>query len=563
MYDAIRDAVVSGSELAARQMAYEPGFKVLMPETRGLDSAADIVTMANREIEGLINQIVGQKVTDISNDTMLRIQAVVGRGLSGGVNPLDIARDIKVSIGLTKRQNGWVENYRSYLENLDPSALRLTLRDRRFDSTVRRAIANGEPLSKDYIDRLVERYSEKALKYRSETIARTEALKAVHAGQKKLFDKYVQSGLLDRNQVRRFWHTSGDLKVREAHFLVPQMNPEGVSLDEPFKTPLGPLMYPGDPDGSPSNIINCRCVVFNRIISKEIADEIASGKRAGPFGRGSAVPGSAAWFSQLRRETGVSGKTWYDTPPVGDLSELGITAATQFRMLPGLLTDAPDFFILPATDQNAARFYELLSSAKEASDYGWMVDANDPEFFKNTLMVLASDGKAGFAITRDLNIVSVFNHPDSYYSGASMPMIRLAVELGGRKLDAFNTVLPDLYAMNGFAPASKLKFDPYFAPDDWPAKELFSETELGNQYRSYILRDMAERVRRGSLDISGLSSDLAMRGYFDLREEWGKPRFPTPEEVGLPEGTIDPNTVSPDIYFMAIMSLRSVLRTSA
>lgn len=58
-------------------------------------------------------------------------------------------------------------------------------------------------------------------------------------------------GALPADQ-RRFWRTVGDERVRHSHAMVPGMNPQGVSLTEPFKTPLGPTMTPPLEPG-------CRC----------------------------------------------------------------------------------------------------------------------------------------------------------------------------------------------------------------------------------------------------------------------------------------------------------------
>lgn len=56
------------------------------------------------------------------------------------------------------------------------------------------------------------------------------------------------------NTARRHWRTAGDERVRLSHASVPGMNPGGVLLSEPFKTPLGNSFVP------PLEI-NCRCRV--------------------------------------------------------------------------------------------------------------------------------------------------------------------------------------------------------------------------------------------------------------------------------------------------------------
>jgi len=64
--------------------------------------------------------------------------------------------------------------------------------------------------------------------------------------------QYGQSlGHIDADQ-RRFWKTAGDERVRATHSAVPGLNPDGVPLDKPFKTPLGDFMTPPIEYG-------CRC----------------------------------------------------------------------------------------------------------------------------------------------------------------------------------------------------------------------------------------------------------------------------------------------------------------
>ncbi|WP_114427863.1 hypothetical protein [Yoonia sediminilitoris] len=58
-------------------------------------------------------------------------------------------------------------------------------------------------------------------------------------------------------------------------------------------------------------------------------------------------------------------------------------------------------------------------------------------------LFLMDDGLSGFALNGDDNI-SVFGHPDAP-RGAVNQMFPVAVAQGGRRLDAFNTFLPQIY----------------------------------------------------------------------------------------------------------------------
>jgi len=81
-------------------------------------------------------------------------------------------------------------------------------------------------------------------------------------------------------------------------------------------------------------------------------------------------------------------------------------------------------------------------------------------------MFVTDDGKAGYALKGD-EIVSVFVHSDSKYRGAAGSLIASAVELGGRRLDCYDTVLPAVYAREGFVPVARIDWNGEYAPDDW------------------------------------------------------------------------------------------------
>jgi uncharacterized protein with gpF-like domain len=53
------------------------------------------------------------------------------------------------------------------------------------------------------------------------------------------------------------WLTSGNANVRAAHAMA---NHQSVPIDEPFVVGGEQLQFPGDPSGSPANVINCHCV---------------------------------------------------------------------------------------------------------------------------------------------------------------------------------------------------------------------------------------------------------------------------------------------------------------
>jgi hypothetical protein len=88
------------------------------------------------------------------------------------------------------------------------------------------------------------------------------------------------------------------------------------------------------------------------------------------------------------------------------------------------------------------------------------------------------DGTAGIALKPDGDIVSGFVYADSPHKRAISSMLSQMVELGGDRLDAFDTVLPGIYANSGFKPVARVRWDNEFAPDGWD-KETYSKFNNG------------------------------------------------------------------------------------
>ena len=186
-------------------------------------------------------------------------QAIVDR-----VGTRGAARRFRNSIGLTIRQQAAVANYERLLGEGSAEALLRDLRDHRFDPTVRRAIASGEPLSRVQIDRMVERYRDRYLAYRAHTIARTETLTIISEAREEGLRQALQQTGLSTNVVVRQWRTTLDAKTRDTHRGMDRQSVAGV--DTPFRSPSGALLrYPGDRSAPAAERINCRCVVTHEI----------------------------------------------------------------------------------------------------------------------------------------------------------------------------------------------------------------------------------------------------------------------------------------------------------
>lgn len=86
--------------------------------------------------------------------------------------------------------------------------------------------------------------------------------------------------------------------------------------------------------------------------------------------------------------------------------------------------------------------------------------------YKKMRLWLSADGKTGFAIKPDGDLVSVFNVGEK---GAIQKVIPHLHALGATKLDAFDEAgrLPELYGAGGFKETSRVPWDPQYAPPGW------------------------------------------------------------------------------------------------
>ena len=189
-------------------------------------------------------------------------------GIEQGLNPRDQARLFRQSIGLTARQEAAVRNFGRMLTAgpggvPDLESMTRRLRDRRFDPSIARAVREGRALAPAHVARMVERYRERYIAYRSRVISRTEALRSVHQGTEEMYEQAIDNGHLGRGEIERTWVSAGDRRVRHSHNI---MNGQVRGHGEPFLSSSGPIRYPGDPDAPASETIQCRCVLTTRIV---------------------------------------------------------------------------------------------------------------------------------------------------------------------------------------------------------------------------------------------------------------------------------------------------------
>jgi len=190
----------------------------------------------------------------------------------------------------------------------------------------------------------------------------------------------------------------------------------------------------------------------------------------------------------VANRAGVNGQVWNVTG--GGTTVRGLDVVRSFdasnQYIPTYTEgniSTPTVYELAQSPQAAQEFETAIRAASEANPFGaavyvYPVQTTEKETGYNDMRLFTvADGTAGFALKGN-DIVSVFNTPGNGLKNVSNGFLRLAIEQGGRKLDAFDTVLPYFYANNGFKPITRLVWDEKQAPDNWD-KELFSKYNMG------------------------------------------------------------------------------------
>ena len=126
------------------------------------------------------------------------------------------------------------------------------------------------------------------------------------------------------------------------------------------------------------------------------------------------------------------------------------------------------------TRQNALRFEQAVKRSKIGNKHGAAVFVYPMDEYRDMRLFMTEDGKSGFAIKDDGDIVSVFSDGGR----KAHAMLTLATEQGGTKLDAFNTVLPQIYKVNGFREVGREPWNEEYRPEGW-REEDFAEFNNG------------------------------------------------------------------------------------
>jgi len=189
----------------------------LAPEMAML--AGQPMTFLPREaaVQQASDAYVSEEVQDLWQTSLTTTRQLLRDGTRRGMRAGLLAALLAQTFGLTPRQLRRLTQAQQQMIDAGVSPAQV-------HHTVTQAVATG-------------------VQQRVRTIAETEAFSIVNLGQRLAMEQAAQQGGVV-SLVRRTWIITDDERLCIWCEQIPDMNPDGVGLDETFSTPYGPAMQP-------------------------------------------------------------------------------------------------------------------------------------------------------------------------------------------------------------------------------------------------------------------------------------------------------------------------------
>lgn len=223
--------------------------------------------------EALLRNHSAELVTNIVAEQKANVRDALANGLMRGDNPTRTALDIvgrvnRVAgtrtggiLGLSAPHLAATERARQALISGDVEGMRAYLelkrRDKRFDPSIRKAIAEGRALSRDDVARVTGRLADSYLKLRGDTIGLHETFQALGMSKDSAFRQAIAKGDVDARDIVKTWRHTASENPRMQHVA---MAGQVVAFDQPFVAPDGTRIMHPHAEGVPaSHTLGCKC----------------------------------------------------------------------------------------------------------------------------------------------------------------------------------------------------------------------------------------------------------------------------------------------------------------
>lgn len=207
---------------------------------------------AHANVVRIAREQAAELVVGVPKETRSIIAEVIARAAERGLTTLEQSRAIRELVGLPPN---WAKAPAALADELTAgraaaaTSRRLSAATKqRIRSTIRRGAVTPE-----FVREVTAEYTRSLINLRAQTIARTETLRAAHAGTLESWVQARLQGVLPAS-TRKWWMVTRDERLSPEHARIPSMNPKGRRITDPFVTTEGLHQAP------PSRP-NCRCTV--------------------------------------------------------------------------------------------------------------------------------------------------------------------------------------------------------------------------------------------------------------------------------------------------------------
>lgn len=233
------------------QASMKEGFRLTLPDISGavLKNQPQIFfDVLNPRVTRAIEGLESRTLDTLKENARQVLRETVSAGLKRGEHPNAISRELRQVIGLSEQQARFVRNMGDDLDALDERYFTRSLRDKRYDATVRKAIRDGKSLTGAQRETITGAYARKYTKYNAELNTRAATLDSYRLAQWEAYASAQDRGIYEPGELQKVWiHFDPQDHPREDH---KAWHGTTVAFNEPF------------PDGQQQaglGYYNCRC----------------------------------------------------------------------------------------------------------------------------------------------------------------------------------------------------------------------------------------------------------------------------------------------------------------
>jgi len=305
-------------------------------------------------------ELAAAQVVNINTTARANIRAIIGEGLSGARTRAQVQASIRSTVGLAPAQARMVARYDNVLARMGPTMSPDDWRGLRQEAAKlnasplrdRRLAPLREGMTREQLQRHRDAYSRRALRYRAETIARTETVAASNGGRIAGIRGMQDAGMLRGATIEKIWVTAIDERTCD---LCAPLDGEVVSIDVPFR-------------GSEELIVEypplhprCRCTISMQV-SRGGAPVDTASPDLSLFP--DSVPGKSLYASdQVFHRDGLyesspaaHRRDWLETTGPQKLAEAKRDGLYDQIKRDGVIREPIDIFVNPASSDRVFRF---------------------------------------------------------------------------------------------------------------------------------------------------------------------------------------------------------------